>query len=172
MPLTDTEIRKAKPLANDYQTGDGKGLSLIDRKKGTKTWRYEFRVDGKKDKYHYGNYPEISLLDARKIHDVARKLVEFGKHPATLLDAPASKPRSTSWRPKDSSAHAAKNAPISSGNASAALRRSITASANIIKLTCKLMKAGQRPMALPGADTRSPAPCSPILAFIACVATK
>jgi len=88
MPLTDTEIRKAKPSTKDYQMGDGNGLSLVVRKKGTKTWRYEFRLNGKKDKYHYGNYPQISLGNARKIHAVARELIAFGKHPATLLDNP------------------------------------------------------------------------------------
>ena len=88
MALTDTEIKKAKPLEKDYQLGDGRGLTLVIRKKGTKTWRYEFRFDGKKDKYHYGNYPQISLENARKIHTVARELIAFGKHPATLLDVP------------------------------------------------------------------------------------
>ncbi|WP_019867634.1 tyrosine-type recombinase/integrase [Methylovulum miyakonense] len=91
MALTDTEIKKAKALEKDYQMGDSKGLSLVVRKKGTKTWRYEFRLNAKKDKYHYGNYPEITLENARKIHAVARQLVEFGKHPSTLLDAPEAK---------------------------------------------------------------------------------
>jgi hypothetical protein len=36
MALTDTEIKKAKPLQKDYQMGDSKGLSLIFRKKGDK----------------------------------------------------------------------------------------------------------------------------------------
>ena len=39
----------------------------------------------------YGNYPEISLVNARKIHEVARQLVEMGKHPSTLLDIPDAK---------------------------------------------------------------------------------
>jgi len=86
MALTDTEIRKSKPLEKDYQKSVGKGLSLVIRSKGTKTWRYEFRLDGKKDKYHYGNYPEISLLEAGKIHLIARELVAVGKHPSILLD--------------------------------------------------------------------------------------
>ena len=30
----------------------------------------------------------IGLANARKIHSVARELVEFGKHPSTLLDNP------------------------------------------------------------------------------------
>lgn len=57
MSLTDTEIRKSKPSGEDYQLSDGQALSLVIRKKGTTTWRYEFRLGGKKTKYHYGNYP-------------------------------------------------------------------------------------------------------------------
>jgi hypothetical protein len=56
------------------------------RAEGAKFWRYEFRIGGKKFKYGLGNYPEISLTNARKILAVARELVEFGQHPATLLD--------------------------------------------------------------------------------------
>ncbi|MDD1621440.1 MAG: Arm DNA-binding domain-containing protein [Methylococcaceae bacterium] len=86
MALTDTQIRKAKTLDRDYQLADGDGLSLLVRKKGTKSWRYEFRLADKKHKYLYGNYPEITLENVRKIHSIARELVQFGKNPATLLD--------------------------------------------------------------------------------------
>jgi hypothetical protein len=89
--LTDTEIKKLKATGKDYQKADSKGLVLIIRGAGAKLWRYEYRLDGKKFKVSYGNYPEISLSDARKIHTIARQLVEFGKHPATLLDKPEAK---------------------------------------------------------------------------------
>jgi integrase len=89
--LTDTEIKKLKPTGKDYQKADSKGLVLIVREAGAKFWRYESRLDGKKFKYGLGNYPEISLDNARKIHAIARQLVEFGNHPATLLDNPAAK---------------------------------------------------------------------------------
>jgi len=91
MSLTDTQIKKSKALEKDYQLADGDGLSLVIRKKGTKTWRYEFRLNGKKEKYGYGNYPDISLVDARKIHAVARQLVALNQHPSTLLDDPQAK---------------------------------------------------------------------------------
>ena len=87
MSLTDTEIRKIKATGKDYQKADAKGLVLIIRGAGAKFWRGEFRLDGKKYKYGYGNYPEISLTNARKIHAVARELVQFGRHPSILLDA-------------------------------------------------------------------------------------
>ena len=88
MALTDTEIKKLKPIGKDYQKADSRGLVLVIREAGGKFWRYEFRLDGKKFKYGIGNYPEISLSDARKIHTVARQLVELGRHPASLLDKP------------------------------------------------------------------------------------
>lgn len=86
MALTDTEIRKYKATGKEYQKADSRGLVLVIRAVGGKFWRYEYRLDGKKFRYGYGNYPEISLDNARKIHTVARQLVEFGKHPSTLLD--------------------------------------------------------------------------------------
>ena len=91
MALTDTEIRKYKATGKEYQKADSRGLVLVVRAAGGKFWRYEYRLDGKKFRYGLGNYPEISLSDARKIHTIARQLVEFGKHPSTLLDNPGAK---------------------------------------------------------------------------------
>lgn len=89
--LKDQEIKKLKPTGKDYQKADYEGLVLLVRAQGTKTWRYEFRLDGKKQKYAYGNYPEFSLEDARTLHRTARKLVEVGKHPSTVLDSDTAK---------------------------------------------------------------------------------
>jgi len=89
--LTDTEIKKLKATGKEYQKADSGGLAIVVRSKGDKFWRYEFRFNGKKEKYGYGNYPEISLIDARKIHAVARQLVALNQHPATLLDDPEAK---------------------------------------------------------------------------------
>jgi hypothetical protein len=86
MALTDTEIRKLKATGQEYQKADSRGLVLVIRAKGGKFWRGELRLDSKKFRYGYGTYPEITLDNARKIHTVARQLVEFGRHPATLLD--------------------------------------------------------------------------------------
>ena len=89
--LTDTEIKKLKATGKEYQKADSGGLSLVVRSKGDKFWRYEFRLNGKKEKYGYGNYPDINLIDARKIHAVARQLVALNQHPSTLLDNPEAK---------------------------------------------------------------------------------
>lgn len=84
--LTDTEIKKLKPTGKEYQKADGGGLTLVVRAKGNKFWRYEFRLNDKKEKYGYGNYPAITLENIRKIHAVARQMVELGRHPSELLD--------------------------------------------------------------------------------------
>ncbi len=53
--------------------------------------RCELRLNRGKFRYGYGNYPDISLVDARKVHAVARQLVALNQHPATLLDDPEAK---------------------------------------------------------------------------------
>lgn len=89
--LTDTEIKKLKATGKEYQKADSRGLVVVVRAAGGKFWRGELRLDGKKFRCGYGNYPEISLTNARKIHEVARTLIQLGKHPSTLLDSPAAK---------------------------------------------------------------------------------
>ncbi|GHD69937.1 Arm DNA-binding domain-containing protein [Jeongeupia chitinilytica] len=86
MALTYLQCRKAKAIGTEYQIADGHGLSLVVRAKGTKAWRYDFRLKGKKGKYLYDNYPESSLEEARAIHAIAHKLIEQGRHPSKLLD--------------------------------------------------------------------------------------
>jgi integrase len=91
MALTELQCKKAKATGKDYQMADEDSLSLLVRAKGTKTWRYEFRLEGKKQKFTHGNYPEISLADARTLHAVARRMVELGRHPTEVLDDGAAK---------------------------------------------------------------------------------
>lgn len=88
MKLTDLKCKNAKATGKDFQIADGGGLSLVVREAGAKFWRYEFRLAGKKQKYGFGNWPEISLAEARKLHAVARRLVELNRHPGELIDSP------------------------------------------------------------------------------------
>lgn len=39
-PLTDTEIRAAKPKDADYQLYDGDGLTLLIKSSGSKLWQF------------------------------------------------------------------------------------------------------------------------------------
>ncbi len=91
MPLTELQCRNAKATGKDYQLSDGEGLFILIRAKGTKQWRCEYRMNGKKSKYGYGNYPELSLAEARTLHAAARKLIELGRHPAEVMNSSIAK---------------------------------------------------------------------------------
>ena len=40
-PLTDTEIKKAKPKDKDYKLSDGENLYLVVKSNGTKFFRFD-----------------------------------------------------------------------------------------------------------------------------------
>jgi len=82
MSLADTRIRTAKPEGTPYKLTDGGGLHIEVRPTGSKLWRYRFRLHGKESIYAIGEYPAITLADARKARDDAKALVQQGINPA------------------------------------------------------------------------------------------
>lgn len=82
MPLTDAKIRTAKPEAKPLKLTDGGGLYLEVRPSGSKLWRYRYRIEDKENLYALGEYPTISLSEARAERDKAKALVKQGFHPA------------------------------------------------------------------------------------------
>jgi integrase len=89
MPLTDTAIRNAKPRITPdgratnkpYKMGDSGGLYLEISPSGGKWWRFKYRFTGKEKRLSVGVYPDVSLKDARKRRDDARKLLADGVDP-------------------------------------------------------------------------------------------
>ncbi len=71
-PLSDTQVRQAKPTAKEYNLADGKGLYLRVKPTGTKLWLFNYYRPHTKQRANLslGTYPELSLLDAR---DTAQK---------------------------------------------------------------------------------------------------
>jgi len=63
--LTDPLLRSLKPRKKSYQVADGGGLYIEVLPTGAKSFRYGYRVHGKKEKVTIGSYPEISLKAAR-----------------------------------------------------------------------------------------------------------
>jgi hypothetical protein len=61
---------------------DGNGLYLEVKPNGSKLWRYRYRTAGKENLFAVGEYPAISLQDARKARDDARELLKQGIHPS------------------------------------------------------------------------------------------
>ncbi len=73
MPLTNTQIQKAKPAAKPIKLADERGLYLLITPGGSKLWRFKYRYDGKEKLMSLGAYPDVSLAGARDKRDIARK---------------------------------------------------------------------------------------------------
>ena len=82
VPLTDVKIRQAKAGNKPIKLTDANGLYLELRPSGSKLWRYRYRIAGKENVFAIGEYPTVSLQDARTARDDARALVKKGLHPS------------------------------------------------------------------------------------------
>lgn len=86
-PLTEVQVRNAKPSQKSYKLFDGGGLYLEVATTGSRIWRLKFRQrDGKENRLTFGPYPEISLQDAREKRLDARRLIAQGIDPAIQRD--------------------------------------------------------------------------------------
>jgi len=75
MALTDLTIRTAKGAEKPYKLSDGGGLYLLVNPNGSRWWRLDYRIEGKRKTLSMGVYPDVGLKDARARRDEARKLV-------------------------------------------------------------------------------------------------
>lgn len=81
MPLTDTAIRKAKAKEKPYKLSDSGGLYLYVTPAGGRSWRWKYYVEGREKLMTLGNYPDVSLAEARERRDQARKVKSNGQDP-------------------------------------------------------------------------------------------
>ena len=86
-PLTDTEIRNAKPSEKSRRLFDGKGLHLLINPDGSKYWRLKYVYEGKERRMSLGLYPETSLAEARNLAIKERRKLKDGIDPATARKA-------------------------------------------------------------------------------------
>ena len=75
MPLSDAKIRILKATDKPYKVADFDGLYLLVKVSGSKSWRFKYRLSGKEKLLVIGDYPSISLAQARLSRDAARTLV-------------------------------------------------------------------------------------------------
>lgn len=85
--LTNTEIKGAKTTGQAYKMGDQGGLYLHVTESGSKLWRYRYRIDEKQKLLALGQYPDLSLAEAREAHQQARKLVAQQVDPSAQRQA-------------------------------------------------------------------------------------
>lgn len=76
-PLTNTEVKQAKPESTLYNLFDGDGLQLRVKPNGSKIWLLNYRRPFTKVRtcMSFGPYPSLSLADARRKRDQAKALL-------------------------------------------------------------------------------------------------
>jgi len=76
-PLTDTTIKNAKVVDKQKSLFDGGGLYLVIKPNKTKTWRCDFKLNGKRLTKTLGKYPHISLKKARLLNiEIQNKAID------------------------------------------------------------------------------------------------
>ena len=82
--LTDTKLRSLKSTGRLYRIADSQGLAIEVTTAGSKLWRYRYRFDGKATMAALGEYPAVSLMEARSQRDRMRALLKGGTNPALV----------------------------------------------------------------------------------------
>ena len=80
--LKPATIDNAKAKDKRYDLTDGGGLVLEVMPSGSKTWRFKYHLDGKREKVTIGGYPAFSVKQARDRHEELRAMVERSVSPA------------------------------------------------------------------------------------------
>lgn len=75
MKLTDKTCKTAKPKERQYKISDGGGLYLLVRTNGAKLWQMKYRFASKEKTLSIGQYPIITLAEARDARLDAKRLL-------------------------------------------------------------------------------------------------
>jgi hypothetical protein len=82
--LTPSTVADLRPVRYARKVSDGGGLYVLVTPKGTRCWRFAYRMAGKQKTLALGTYPDISLEKARRRHEFARVLLQNGIDPSIL----------------------------------------------------------------------------------------
>jgi integrase len=80
--LNDIQIRNLKPAEKEYKKHIGKGLNIVVKPSGRKIWRLKYRYGNKEKSLTIGEYPIISLKEAKNKRFEALKLLSDGIDPS------------------------------------------------------------------------------------------
>lgn len=84
--LTDKEVTNEKPRAEPFKVSDGNGLYLYVATTGSKSFRWDYRYQGRRQTLTYGEYGvDITLATARTDHECAKCDLHDGKDPRVRL---------------------------------------------------------------------------------------
>jgi integrase len=84
---TRKAIQDAQPSDKPYKLPKEMGLCVLVFPNGTKGWRHSITVRGRETTLAYGNWPEVSLKEARDRRDDTRRQLRDGINPAAVRKA-------------------------------------------------------------------------------------
>ncbi|WP_114259428.1 tyrosine-type recombinase/integrase [Acinetobacter baumannii] len=79
--LSDSKIKTLKPTEKMYRILDAERLYIEVRPSGKKIWRFKYTLNGKEGTISFGEYPSVSLAEARKRKEDAKVLLAKGINP-------------------------------------------------------------------------------------------
>ena len=82
-PLTNTEVKNAKPKEREYNLADGGGVALRIKPNGSKYWIFNYQrlYTKKRANISFGTFPDVPLAEARRKGEHARELLAKGIDP-------------------------------------------------------------------------------------------
>jgi len=80
--LTDTRLKSLKPKEQLYKVADRDGMYVAVLPSGTISFRYDYRINGRRETLAIGKYGPITLSEARERLREAKRLIEQGISPA------------------------------------------------------------------------------------------
>lgn len=80
--LTETKLKSIKPTDKTYKISDRDGLYVAVSKAGAISFRYDYRINGRRETITFGKYGEMSLAEARDKLISAKKMLSEGISPA------------------------------------------------------------------------------------------
>ncbi|MES2652979.1 MAG: integrase arm-type DNA-binding domain-containing protein [Bacteroidota bacterium] len=86
MALSDLTCRQAPPKAKYYKIPDTGGLFLEIRPTGKKIWRVKYRFFDNERTITYGDYPIVSLVQAREYRDKVKAKIILGIDPIAEIE--------------------------------------------------------------------------------------
>jgi len=87
MPLSHAAVQQAKPAGKSRRLYDTGGLCLQISPSGARLWRFKYRFGGKAKMLSLGTFPAVSLAEARRRRDEARKMLATGVNPSAARKA-------------------------------------------------------------------------------------
>jgi len=79
--LSDSKLKILKPTEKMYRILDAERLYIEVRPSGKKIWRFKYTLNGKEGTISFGEYPSVSLAEARKKKEEAKILLAKGINP-------------------------------------------------------------------------------------------